>query len=528
MMSGELSAGSALLYRPPMLVLCERTLRSPPTHWLIAAACALPLPSWAQWTNRAAVDLRVTATDDTSTVPGAAARSDVYTTLRPSVQITGRGPNFDLSLNAAADLVTYARGTQPDRALPLLDAELKSVLAERLLYFDASADVHQTNADVFGPSNDSSSTSNRRTIASYRISPYLMHEFSPRVSVLARHDESQTKQYGDNGTTLRTHYSVARLVGKPIPVGFSLEASRLKNDTSGVSTSEFQVTQAKAGVSVAAFDEVVFGVVAGAERTRMLLSEHDDRIYGLNFRWAPTPRTELFGNLERRFFGNGGELRFSHRTPRTALSLRINREPVTATSSLGVIGAGGDVSSFLDAILSRGTPDPVQRAVLVQNLMANRGLQTSFASPVDVIAAYPQLQTGFTASWVYLGARTTTSLSGYQQTLRQLTRGDEVVLAPVGADSRQVGAALEVNYRLAPQTSVNSAVHWSRIRGLSVTEGQSTREVSVRFALVQNLSPRTEATLGLQYKLVRLVDSNAGLVQTQDPTLVFAGITHRF
>lgn len=528
MTSGELSAGSALLHRSAMPVWRARMFCSLSPHLLIAAFCALPLPSWGQWTNRAAVDLRVTATDDTSTTPGAAARSDVYTALRPSLRMTGRGPNFDLSMNAAVDFVTYARGSQPDRALPLLDAELKSVLAERLLFFDASADVHQTNADAFGPSNDASSTSNRRTIASYRLSPYLMHEFSPRVSVLARHDESQTKQSGANGTTLQSQYSVARLVGKPIPVGFSLEASRLKNDTSGISTSEFQVTQAKAGVSVALFDEVVFGVVAGAERTRLLLSDYDDRLYGLNFRWVPTPRTELFGNLERRFFGHGGELRFSHRTPHTALSLRVNREPVTATSSLGVIGARGDVSSFLDAILSRGTPDPVQRAVIVQNLMANRGLQTSFASPVDVIATYPQLQTGLTASWVYLGARTTTSLSGYQQTLRQLTRGDEVVLAPVGADSRQVGAALEVNYRLAPQSSVDSAVRWSRIRGLSETDGQSTREVSVRFALVQNLSPRTEMTIGLQYKVVKLVDTNAGLVQTQDPTLVFAGITHRF
>ncbi len=492
---------------------------------LVATACAFPLPLWAQWANQAAIDATVTATDNASTAVGAPARADVYTSIRPSLRVTGRGPNFDLSLNAAADLVTYARGSQPDRALPLFQAALKSVLSERLLYFDANADVRQTEEDAFGPSNDSSSSSNRRTTATYRISPYLLREFSPRVSALARHDESQTRQSGNLGTDLRSHYSVARVEAKPVPLGFSFEASRLANDFSGVSSSEFRVTQAKAGVSLAVFDEVVFGVVAGTERTRLLLADQDDRIYGLNLRWVPTPRTELYANVERRFFGNGGELRFSHRTPFTTLSLRANREPVTATSSLGVLGAGGDVGSFLDAILSRSTPDPVKRAALVQNLIATRGLQTAFPTAVDVVATYAQLQTGLTASWVYLGSRTTTTLSGFKQTIRQLTRSDAVVLAPVAADNSQVGAAAEVNYRLTPQTSLDGALRWSRIRGLAATEGQTTREVSMRFALVQNLSPRTGMTLGVQYKKV---DSNVGSVLSQDPTLIFAGVTHRF
>jgi uncharacterized protein (PEP-CTERM system associated) len=519
MRSEEFSVGSASGCLPRARVPQAAAL-------LVFAGCMSPFPASAQWTHQAAIEGRLTATDDVANAAGAA-RADVSASIRPSLQIAGRGPNFNLSLNAAADLVSYARGTESDRILPLVEGGLKSVLVERLLYFDANVNVRQTEADAFGPSNDASSTSNRRNSASYRLSPYLLYEFSPRISVLARHDESQSRQSGADATNLRSHYSVARLVGKPVPLGFSLEVSNLQNDFSGASTSELRMSAAKAGVSIGVFDEFVFGAAAGVERTRLLLSDQEDRLYGVNLRWVPTPRTELFGNLEQRFFGKGGELRLTHRTPSTAFSLRASREPVTAASSFGVIGAGGDIRGFLDAILSRTTPDPVQRAAIVQNLIVSRGLQTSLSNAVDVVATYPQLQTGLNASWVYLGQRVTTSLSAFRQNLRQLTQTGAVALPPslVTADSRQTGAGIEVNYRLAPQTSVDGALRWSRIRGLAATDGQSTSERSVRVSLVHNLSPRTGLSAGLQYTIV---DSNVGSGQTQKPALAFAGMSHRF
>ena len=492
-----------------------------------AVACTLPLPLWAQWSNQASVDARVTATDNSSPDATGPARGDVYTSLRPALRVAGRGPNFELALNAAVDLVAYSRGTQPNRALPLFEGGLKSILIDQLMFFDANADVHQTEANAFGPRTDASSASNRRTAASYRLSPYLQRDLTPSMSLLARYDESQAKQSGDDAADLRSHYSLVRLARKPVPLGFLLEVSNLQNDSSGIATSSLRVATAKVGVSATAFDEVVVGVAGGVERTRLLLTDQSDKLYGLNFRWIPSLRTELFANFERRFFGTGGELRFSHRTPFTAFSLRVNREPVTATSSLGVIGAGGDVANFLDAILTRSTPDPVQRAVVVQNLISSRGLQASFPSATDFVASYPQLQTGGTASWVYSGARATMSLSFYQQTLRQLTRdaASALPLTILVADNCQTGAALEVNYRLTPEMSLDSAIRWSRVRGLAATEGQTTRENSISFALVQNLSPRTGMTVGIQHKVV---DSNVGLAQPYKPTLVFAGVNHRF
>lgn len=527
MNGGTASAGSIVLRAPRHRTAARAWIEA----WLpvvfVSTSCLTPLPIWAQWTNQVSVAARVTGTDNASLVAGAPERADIYTSLRPALRVTGRGPNFSIDLNSSVDLVSYARNTQPDRVLPALDAGLKSVVAERLLYFDADANVRQVEADAFGARTDSSSAANLRTLSSYRLSPYLLHEFSPKVSLLARHDESRTKESGENAADLSSHYSVVRLTGKPVPLGYSLEISNLSNDTRGTSTSDLRVVTAKGGLNIAVFDEVVLGAVAGVERTRLLLADQDDRLYGLNLRWTPTPRTELSANVERRFFGHGGELLLRHRTPFTAFTLRFNREPVTATSSLGVIGGGADVGSFLDAILSRNTPDPTQRAAIVQNLLSSRGLQTSFPNAVDVLSSYPQLQTGITASWVYLGARTTTTVAAYQQTLRQLTREGGVVLLPASviADSRQVGASLEMNYRLAPQTAIDAVLRWSRIRGLAAFEGQTTRESSAQVSVVQNLSLRTNVTFGIQH---RVIDSNSGVVQAYEPTSAFAAIFHRF
>lgn len=493
---------------------------------LAAVVCLIPVPPVsAQWANQVSVEGRVTATNNSSTTSGTPGRADIYSLLRPALALQGRGPNFALSVGAAVDLITYSRGSQPDKALPQFNGELKSELAQKLFYLDASADVHQTALDAYGLGTDAVPTSNRRTISSYRVSPYLFYEFTPRLSVLARHDESHTRQSDGVSPDLKSHYSIARLAGKPVPFGFVIEVSRLENEFSGATSSELKISQAKAGVSMSVFDEVIVGATAGTERTRLLLSDENDTSFGLNLRWVPTPRTELYGNLEHRFFGKGGELRFSHRTPFTVFSMRADREPITATSSLGVVGAGASVSAALDAILARSTPDPIQRAVQVQNLIASRGLQTTFPSAVDIVASYPQLQTRVTASWVYLGPRATTSLSAYRLTLRQLSRAGAIAAPIAVSDSQQQGASLEVNYRLQRETSVNGSLRWSEIDGLNASAGQHTRERSVRFSLVQNLSSRTGMTAGAQYTEF---DSNTTIVQSQSPTLIFIGLTHRF
>lgn len=488
----------------------------------LGSTMAVHLSAHSQaWVRQASVKTEVTATDSGSVSATGEKRSDLITSVQPGVRIERRSPSLDLSVDAALDFLAYARDTQPDSILPSLLARSKATLVPQALFIDASIEVRQVEEDPFGVRVEQGRNQNSRTVSSYSLNPYFLHEFSPSLSALAHLGKSLYVRPGTDAANVRTHSGVARVDLKPVPLGAFVELSRLDNEFDGVAESNVTIDAVRAGLTMTLSDNVIGGLVIGRERIRLGTTETGN-IYGATLRWDPAPRTELVARFERRLYGNGGRLTFRHRTAFTALSVEVSREPVTVSA---ISSAGADVSGYLDAILQRSVPEPVLRATRIQNQLSSLGLRSNVPTAVDVSADYVQLLTAGKITWVLSTPRNTVTVAGYAQRARQLTISDDFVPGTsLTSDNQQIGASVEFNRRLDTQTALDVRAQWSRITGLELREGEVTREYMIRMALLRSLSPRTDATVGLEY---RNLNSTVSL-PSYGSTSGFVGLNHRF
>jgi uncharacterized protein (PEP-CTERM system associated) len=504
-------AAAAVMAMAPALALAQSQTQS----------SASPPPPPAMVT----IEAGVTATDNGALAAKGLERADLILSLRPHLELVRRRAGLELDVDAAVTMLDYARDSREGGVLPEIGASLRSTIVERWLYLDAAARVRQSEADPFGTRADDALGANRRTQGSYSISPYLEREFMPDTTMAARLDAAVTTNGAGDGSQLRSNHTLLRLERKPVPWGASLEWSRLDNETRGAVESRFTLDTLRARATANVGHDLVLGLVAGSDRSQLLLSRDHDTLYGASAHWSPGPRTELATTVEHRFFGNSGELKLRHRMPFMSLVVSAGRQPMMSQASLGVLGQGADLRGMLDAILTTRYPDPVARTELVNSLVANLGLNSRGAQAVELVAEYPQLQTAGSATLVLLGSRNTLSVSAYVQTQKRLQRPDEVLLVPTTADNRQWGANVQFNRRLTPQLSADLQLRYSKIRGLADRAAELSQEGAVRLALMQNVAARSSVSAGVQYNRF---STNVSGQHPYRATQAFIGMNHRF
>lgn len=468
------------------------------------------------------VQSSLTATDNGAGVAGGSERADLLLSVRPRVQFVRQGAGLQLRGALEADLVASTRGTRQDRILPIVSVDAQANVIDRLLFLEATMDVRQVEDNPFGARAEAGSTRNARTAGRYRVSPYLQIDTGPRSSLRARIDARTTRVAGTQEGDATTTGTSVKFDVRPEPIGASVEWLTEDTDHASADETDVRIDRLLASVNYAINPEWIVGVAAGSERNLLAGDARTDRVFGLRSYWIPGPRTDFALAIDQRFFGKGWNLGLTHRTPRMTFRLRAEREPVVA----GTAGTGG-LESFLDAILTTRNPLAVARGAMVSELVSSRGMQGSLASASLAGADYAQLRSAADLTWVYLGTRTSLTVSIYGQTLRRLAREDGSAVAPgiADADNRQRGASFGWNRKLTPVMSIDTGVGWSRIEGLVLRAGDRTREGTLRANLVRNLTARTTASAGL---LVRRVASNATNVSSFDETALFIGLGHRF
>lgn len=490
-----------------------------------ATACALAVPLCAAaqiQRTELAVQTSLTATDNGGGDAEGLARKDLIFSLRPSLVMVRQGAGLRLRADAAAELLTSAKETRRDRVLPQLALDAQASLVEGLIFMDAKADVRQVEVDALAARVESGSARNAQTTGTYRIHPYLQTEWQSGLATRAGFEAARTRVAGTDLGDLDTRRGQVRVEFKPRPFGASLDWEGERTDYGDNSANDFRNDRLTGTLSLSVGGDWIYGLTAGRERSELATGTRTENLYGLRALWVPGPRTELAAAVDRRFFGAGGSLAMRHRTPRMSFSIAAQREPVSATNS-----AGASLADFLDAILTTRNPDAMQRFTMVRELAAMRGLEGGFMGAAGVTATYPQLRTGGSFQWLYLGSRTSLSLSLYGQKLVQLQRSDGglATLLPATDDSRQHGVSIGWGHRLDPVTTLGASASRSRVAGLGLRVGQQTDETAVRASLLRSLSRRTTLSLGL---IVRRVHSDAVGVNAFDETAGVVGLGHRF
>jgi uncharacterized protein (PEP-CTERM system associated) len=502
-------------------------------RWLaiwVAGACWASAAAAQTWRIEPSAVARATATNNSGFGDSTELGGDVILDLIPRIALSGRGARFKLDGSIEADSLTYVRNTKSNEFIPKLQLAGNATAVERWVYLDAQAQVEQFSANPFSAATSGSLPASRRQTRQYRLSPYIDHAFTPSTSLLYRNDNVWTRDTTTDagsgvGSSSQRHSHLLTFTQRPLPFGYALEAKQETADFTGNATSNVELASARAVLSYAVDPTLVLGAVVGAERNQIAASTSRDSIRGVRVGWRPTERTALDASAERRFFNNAWNLTGSHRSPFVAMNLTLSKEVASQPSALALVNSGNDLRTLIDAAYTTRFPNPVERAVIVDSVIASLGAAAGAAGQIAVFTDYAQLQHRASLSVALLSPLSTLTFNLFSTESLQLLRPDAPAqpLPPVNTDNAQLGGSVTLDRRLTSTVSIEAALSGVKIEGRGTSQGQASSTKVLSVSASQALTPKTRAIAGARRQLL-----NSNVVRPAQETAAFVGLEHRF
>jgi uncharacterized protein (PEP-CTERM system associated) len=460
--------------------------------------------------------------------PGAVRTSDLFTQITPVFTIIERGAHSSLNGTIALPVLLYARtGNKNNSVRPEVALSGSAELISHLFYVDASANVSQQFVSPFGPQpvNLASTTNNRNTAQSYRISPYLKGRGANDISYEVRDSSTWTVANGiaAAGNHAYTNQALAHVDRAPRPVGWAVDYDRTETK---FTDSGSLVTQAeRARLQWRISPDWQASAIGGYEDNRFPLASYTSAIYGAQVTWKPSDRTTVDASWEHRFFGGSYHVSVQERTALSVWSLRAFRDITTYPQQLATLGEGSDVNALLNQIFSGRVPDEVQRQTLVDDLIRERGLPAVLSSPLSLFSEQVTLQQSVQGTVGLLGARNSVFVSAFHRRSEPVlsasaTALDLLLLAQT--NNTQTGADVVWSHRLTSLYTLSTSLTWTRVVA-NDGGGAHSSQANVLTSISAPISPLTNVFAGVRFqRFWSDVSSN------YDEAAGFVGITHRF
>lgn len=458
-------------------------------------------------------------------------QSELITSLEPSLAILGEGPRFKLSAKASANAVAYTQGTRDNHVYPQADVRLTVVPVERLFSIDGGVRVAQAFTDPFamGSSRGTGIGENAITTTQVNVNPTLEFTLLPlNLHVKARSEHSRLYDNDDNTTATGSvsgsssrHSALVESVTRPL--SWALTADRTETRYDDAVQPKQISDNARFLVDYWFGDQFSLGLRVGAERNNFIVDSGTQRVHGGQFTWLPTERTRLAGSVEKRFFGTGWSLDFTHRMPWLAWSASFTRDISTTQQELLRLPATGDVAALLDASLTTRFPDPFERARQVQDLINRTGLPASLLSSAVIYDQRISLSTSGTFSVAYIGVRHSIALSATYGKLQDVPGSVALITGSPLNNNISNGIGLTVTQRLTPIMTLSGEATRSELRSTaSSLLGRNSERRDLSLTLQRQLSPRSGLRLGARY--TQLIQNEV----SEHEASLLAAFDHRF
>lgn len=456
--------------------------------------------------------------------------ADTVLQVSPRIFLQSRHARWNVQANLRADAIYYVSGVQSNVVTPEGDAALHSEWVPDLLFFDAGMTAQQQSISAFqgqgGAAQGSSYTSTQ-----WRVSPYIERRYASGLHLLARSDDTWTRTSNvpaaggiGGGRFLDQHLLLEQT---PQRLGFGLDLRQTYATYDNEPFASLRDSTLRGLANYALTPRLVVGLIGGRERVQAYNTQQDDALYGARLRWRPTQTGNIDATVEHRFFGMGWQLVASGGGPRSRLSVSWRRDSSSAMQPLGSSAtASNNVLGLLNSLLAVQVPDPLQRARLVQQLLASSGLPPGLPTTGGYYTTSSSLRNDLVVTGVILLVRDSYALSLYRSRVEDLfLPGQDIlrVLQTTSNDNLQTGAAFNYGHRLTPLDTLNLTLQQENDTGFGFNQGQSARQRSVIAQLDHRFSPRTIALVGVRRRLLTSTQVVGGT-----ETAVFAGFVHRF
>jgi len=411
---------------------------------------------------------------------------------------------------------------------------------EHFFFVDATANVTQTYASPFGPQPAGLAipTANRYTSETYTVSPYIQGVLGSTVAYHVRDDNIWTtsQNYGDTSVKPPSTYwnnldaELNSVTGGPS--GWTVQYTRQYYD-SGSGSGNYILQLARAIDYYQIDPQLQVSARFGYEHDKFpaesaIGNSTQGTFYGAGAHWRPTERTDVDGWWENHYYGSSYSWTISHRLPNVALSANFTRGLSSYPQLALLVPAGVPVAQFLDAAFTTRIPDPAQRAAAVAQFMAQSGLPPNLISPLNVYATTVTLQNSASATAVWIGKLNSVSFTIYrlesESVVNQTALPEPFVF---GANSVQVGGAVNYNHRLTTLTSFNAGLSYATAKPNSeesAAVNPRSHNYNASASLNTQFTPKTSGSIGVNYFLF---DTEGTSGRTSSASL-FATISHTF
>ena len=334
-----------------------------------------------------------------------------------------------------------------------LNAMGKAELIDDFLFIDGSARISQELISLLGsPADAEINDSNRATVGTYSISPYVQQRIGTFANAQGRYTHSGAIFENDVASDAVSNAFSASLNSgtrfTDLSWGLNYSIREANNRDENVGDSTFERVTASAGY-VLTRKFRVFGSVGQEWNDFLSVTETDGTSWSVGAGWAPTRRTSLEASVGERFFGNTYSATARHRTRTSNWNLSYVEDVSDISQFLGTTGTMYDYQCLVDGEIQIFEDWPFSFPPAPTNCVsfnAKPGLLFDLRNGVFVAKT---LRAG--VSWGK--GKLNYSLSAFD------TRRDYQLL---DREDRSRGVTGAVNYRYAPKTNVIGSVGLTR------------------------------------------------------------------
>lgn len=452
--------------------------RLAPVAAALAALLASPVCR-ADWRFSPSLALIETYTDNVNLLPDDQAETQLISEITPGFVFELDGRRLKANARGAYRQFLYR---DPDTLRRRNDndvqysADLQGVLAENLLFVDASAESSRQNISAFGPQSSANlySNLNHTQVRNWSISPYLAHNFGRNARAILRYtrdgvESDERNRFGNSIADTITLNLDSPPDARKFGWGLSYLHQDLENEIAGESSTEnlsgrlrYQLDHAFALTASAGYDRYDYQALGG--RTA-------GRNWSTGFAWTPSQRTSIEASIGRHFYGTTGSLAASIRSRRTVWSATYS-DAITNSRSQFTLPSAVDTAALLDRMFLTLFPDPAQRRQAVEAYIQATGLPPSLADSVNYLTNRYMRQKLLQGSAALRGARSSAILSVYanERTALSSQESDSALLggqlAALNDNVRQRGASATFTYRLNQRSDLVASTSYSRSESL--------------------------------------------------------------
>jgi uncharacterized protein (PEP-CTERM system associated) len=474
-----------------------------------AALLALLLAPYAQADTHFTPTLEVkeTYTDNVALAAPDKARAQFVSEITPGFTVENNAPRLKLRGNYQLHYYTFSDndivGTQ--RAQSQLQADMRAILVDELLFLDGAASIGQAPISAFGPPVNTGgyTDTNRANVKTWRIAPTMRHRFGATATGELRysHDYVDAGNTGlgrtqsDNiGLNLASGISFRKL-------GWNASLSRQKLDDNRAP--ESTVDNANLGLRYAVLNELNLTSSVGYDSYdyQSVSGKTKGKSYTAGFAWTPSSRSSLSASAGKRYYGSTYAFNAVHRSRHTVWSISYN-DAVTTTRASFLLPSTVNTASMLDKLFAANIPDPAQRAAAVAAYIALTGLPPALADSVNYFSNRYILQKSFQASVAFNSARTTTVVA-LADTRRNALSSISVDSALQGSsnanindDVHQQSLSLNWSWRMGARSTLTAAA--AAAHNVSETTGQSENNRNFRLGLTREFHSRLHGNVELR------------------------------